>query len=63
MVRVLSKTILSPSFCLFLPLTLYSQVKQAYHPAVICSTVWTALVCLISTSHLLVNWDWLMLDI
>jgi hypothetical protein len=47
-VKVLRKTILSPSFCLLLPLTLLSQAKSTGHPAFIWSAVWTGLVCLIS---------------
>lgn len=49
-VKVLGKTIFSPSFCLLLPLTLLSQVKSTAHPAFIWSAAWTGTICLISSS-------------
>lgn len=47
-VKVLSKTLFSPFFCIFLPITLLSQVKSTSHPAFIWSSAWTALVCFLS---------------
>lgn len=47
-VKVLSKTLFSPFFCIFLPITFLSQVKSTSHPAFIWSSAWTALVCFLS---------------
>lgn len=47
-VNVLSKTLFSPFFCIFLPITFLSQVKSISHPAFIWSSAWTALVCFFS---------------
>ncbi|WVQ83557.1 hypothetical protein IAT38_005698 [Cryptococcus sp. DSM 104549] len=47
-IKVFSKTLFSPFFVLFLPLTFLSQVHSD-HPAFIISCVWTVFVCSIST--------------
>jgi all-trans-retinol dehydrogenase (NAD+) len=46
-IHVLSKTIFSPFFAIFIPLSLLSQVKSTSHPAYIASYIWAGLVCLI----------------
>ncbi|ORX36408.1 hypothetical protein BD324DRAFT_656836 [Kockovaella imperatae] len=63
-IRVLSKTIFAPSFCIFIPLTFLSQLRSTSHPVFIWSCVWTALVCLTHTllhiDRLYSNqWSWL----
>ena len=47
-VKVLAKTLFSPFFCVFIPLTFLSQVKSTSHPVFVWSCVWTATVCTIS---------------
>ncbi|ODO09319.1 hypothetical protein I350_02919 [Cryptococcus amylolentus CBS 6273] len=46
-VKVLSKTIFSPMFVVFLPLTLLSQVGSS-HPAFLATCVWTAIICFLA---------------
>ncbi|WVQ73872.1 hypothetical protein IAR50_003453 [Cryptococcus sp. DSM 104548] len=46
-VKVFSKTLFSPMFVVFLPLTFLSQVGSS-HPAFIASCVWTAIICLLA---------------
>ena len=48
-VKVLSHTLFSPFFCAFLPLSLYGNILDIWHPAVLSSGIWTALICLIGT--------------
>lgn len=45
-IKVLSKTIFSPFFTIFLPLTFLAQVRSTSHPAFIVSCTWTAIVCI-----------------
>ncbi|KAK1920816.1 hypothetical protein DB88DRAFT_468999 [Papiliotrema laurentii] len=47
-IQVLSRTLFSPSFCVLLSLTIFSQVKDPHHPAFIGVTAWTGLVCAFS---------------
>jgi len=45
--NVINNTLLSPTFCLFIPLAFYGQVRSFSHPTVYLSTTWTA--CIIVT--------------
>jgi hypothetical protein len=49
-IKVLSKTIFSPFFTIFLPLTFLAQVRSTSHPAFIVSCAWTVIVCLFGES-------------
>ena len=46
-INVINNTLLSPTFCAFIPLAFYGQVRSFLHPAVYISTAWTALIIII----------------
>jgi hypothetical protein len=43
-INVITNTILSPTFCAFIPLSFYGQVRSFLHPTVYISTAWAALI-------------------
>jgi len=43
-INVIINTLLSPTFCAFVPLAFYGQVRSFLHPTVYISTAWTALI-------------------
>lgn len=57
-INVISNTIFSPTFCAFIPLSFYGQVRYFWHPTVYLSTAWTALILAIGkslTSHCVIQ--------
>jgi hypothetical protein len=46
-INVISKTLFSPQFCAFIPLSFYGQVRSFWHPTVYLSTAWLALVIVV----------------
>jgi len=54
-INVINNTLFSPTFCAFIPLSFYGQVRSFLHPTVYISTAWSALIIAISklyTHHL-----------
>ena len=47
-INVINNTLFSPTFCAFIPLSFYGQVRSFLHPTVYISTAWTALIIVIS---------------
>jgi hypothetical protein len=50
-INVINNTLLSPTFCAFIPLSFYGQVRSFLHPTVYISTAWTALIIIIGKFH------------
>jgi hypothetical protein len=49
-INVIANTILSPTFCAFIPVSFYGQVRSFWQSTVYISTAWTALIIAIGES-------------
>jgi hypothetical protein len=56
-IRILHKTILSPAFCIVIPLAVLSLVKSTAQPAYIAFLVWAILICVLRMSPLMSKFD------